>query len=172
MTDKTEAHPEALRLAERLDCDASDADMGRKPVACTRRKTAAELRRQHAEIQQLKAQLSARQAAPDGWKLVPVDPTEKMLDAAHEGDREYTLRVFGDVMTVMQGPHDHYVAMLSAAPPPPEREPLTDPTDFLKDGLKQFWESVEDGSAFDTSPEVSRQLDRILKANPNAADGI
>ncbi|MEJ5127673.1 hypothetical protein WH367_16650 [Comamonas sp. MYb21] len=64
MTDKTEAQPEALRLAARLDCDATDADMGRKPIACTRRKAAAELRRLHAEIQQLKDQLSARKAAP------------------------------------------------------------------------------------------------------------
>ena len=183
MTDKTEAQPEALYVAEQLD--ATRHAFG-DDNAQSKRRASAELRRQHAEIQQLKAEkaemaalnfenyefqrkkadaatatvyrfhyamkdagwhpgrtdddltdiirakgrelaeLSARQAAPDGWRLVPVEPTEEMLDAAHEGDREYTLRVFGDVMTVMQGPHDHYVAMLSAAPPPPEREPLTD----------------------------------------------
>ena len=54
-----------------------------------------------------------------GWKLVPVEPTEEMLAAAHDGDREYTLRNFGDVMTVMQGPYDHWAAMIDAAPPPP-----------------------------------------------------
>lgn len=56
---------------------------------------------------------------PEGWKLVPVEPTEEMLAAAHEGDRQYTLRNFGDVMTVMQGPYDHWVAMLAATPTPP-----------------------------------------------------
>ena len=110
MTDKTEAQPEALRLAARLDCDATDADMGRKPIACTRRKAAEELRRQHAEIQQLKAQLSARQAAPEGWRLVPVEPTEEMLMA-------YSANPCNAAQAVAV-----YRAMASAAPPPPERE--------------------------------------------------
>jgi hypothetical protein len=56
---------------------------------------------------------------PKGWKLVPVEPTEEMLAAAHEGDRAYTLRTFGDVMTIQQGPHDHWVAMIAAVPPAP-----------------------------------------------------
>ncbi len=60
----------------------------------------------------------AREAVPEGWKLVPVEPTEEMLAAAHEADREYTLRTFGDVMTVQQGPYDHYKAMLRASPSP------------------------------------------------------
>ncbi len=111
VTDKTEAQPEALRLAACLDCDATDADMGRKPIACTRRKAAAELRRQHAEIQQLKAQLSARQAAPEGWRPVPVEPTEEMLMA-------YSANPCNAAQAVAV-----YRAMLSAAPPPPEREP-------------------------------------------------
>jgi hypothetical protein len=55
-------------------------------------------------------------AIPPGYVVVPSDPTDEMLDAAHEGDRQYTMRNFGDVMTVMQGPYDHYVAMLEAAP--------------------------------------------------------
>lgn len=57
-----------------------------------------------------------------GWKWVPVEPTDEMLAAAHDGDREYTLRNFGDVMTVMQGPYDHWAAMLAAAPPLPASE--------------------------------------------------
>jgi hypothetical protein len=59
---------------------------------------------------------TTQQAVAPGWKLVPVEPTEEMLAAAHEGDREYTLRNFGDVMTVQQGPYDHWAAMLAAAP--------------------------------------------------------
>ena len=68
----------------------------------------------------LKAITAIKQArsapAAKGWKLVPVNPTPEMLAAADQGDREYTLRNFGDVQTVMQGPEDHYVAMLAAAP--------------------------------------------------------
>ena len=58
----------------------------------------------------------AAPSVPTGWRLVPVQPTEEMLAAAHDGDREYTLRNFGDVMTVQQSPYDHWVAMVAAAP--------------------------------------------------------
>jgi hypothetical protein len=61
------------------------------------------------------------QPEPEGWKWVPVEPSQEMLDAADEGDREYTLRNFGDIQTVMQGPHDHWCAMLAAAP---QKDPL------------------------------------------------
>ena len=58
---------------------------------------------------------------PQGWKLAPVEPTEEMIKAADDGDDAYTLRAFGHgIRRVMQGPHDHYVAMLAAAPQPPE----------------------------------------------------
>ena len=43
-----------------------------------------------------------------------------MLQAADDADREYTKRNFGDVMTVQQGGYDHYIAMLAAAPTPPQ----------------------------------------------------
>lgn len=105
MIDKTEAQPEALRLAEALYAESDRQSTGVK--YSTAKKSAAELRRLHAEIQQLKAHLSARQAAPDGWRLVPVEPTEEMVTAGQESF----------------GVHDCYYAMLSAAPPPTEREP-------------------------------------------------
>lgn len=60
-------------------------------------------------------------AVPAGWKLVPVEPTEEMVAAAYEDDRAYTQRNFGDVMTVQQGPYEHYVAMLASAPTPGEK---------------------------------------------------
>lgn len=185
----TTQHPEALRLADELD---AVPETGADPQ--TIQDAAAELRRQHARIAELEAQLEAIGASagsepvawtggeeweqlawhlcaeengedacdeviweggpiPEpwgarwlkyesdakrmielvrrfyahhsppggmaGWKLVPVEPTEEMLAAAHDGDREYTLRNFGDVMTVMQGPYDHWAAMIDAAPPPP-----------------------------------------------------
>lgn len=60
------------------------------------------------------------QAVAKGWKLVPVEPTAEMLKAADDGDDEYTLRNFGpDCQRVMQGPYDHYVAMISASPAAP-----------------------------------------------------
>lgn len=63
-------------------------------------------------------QAAQEHAIPIGWLLVPIDPTDAMLDAAHEGDREYTLRNFGDIMTVMQGPYDHWMPL----PPAPTGE--------------------------------------------------
>jgi hypothetical protein len=68
------------------------------------------------------AQLSARQAAPDGWRLVPELPTLNMLNTA-----------FGictdngrPVQQMIEAAAGKYAAMLSAAPHPPEREPLTE----------------------------------------------
>lgn len=62
-------------------------------------------------------QQPAPSPVPAGWKLVPVEPTEEMLKAADDGDDAYTLRCFGPgVQRVMQGPYDHYCAMLDAAP--------------------------------------------------------
>lgn len=72
---------------------------------------------------------AAPAAAPAGWVLVPVEPTEEMIQAANDGDDAYTLRSFGPgVQRVMQGPEDHYAAMLAARPAAPAatREPLTD----------------------------------------------
>ena len=104
MTDKTEAQPEALELADRLIGNAEiDECEGCNPVVVALERAAAtELCRQHAEIQQLKALLSARQAAPtglteavfqvlEGWNIPA--PVRKILETAYY------------------------------APPPPEREP-------------------------------------------------
>jgi hypothetical protein len=64
----------------------------------------------------LESALRLALAAREGFVMVPVEPTPEMLDAAYAGDREYTLRNFGDIMTVMQGPYDHWCAMIAAAP--------------------------------------------------------
>ena len=56
-------------------------------------------------------------AQREGWQWVPVEPTPEMLKAADDGDDAYTLRNFGPcVRRVMQGPYDHWHAMLAAAP--------------------------------------------------------
>ncbi|UBB15482.1 hypothetical protein [Comamonas odontotermitis] len=93
MTDKTEAQPEALRLADLYTAENWPGDLSLNKWALS---AATELRRQHAEIQQLKArvhelgqmhdhsnlvvdaakeriatleaQLSARQAVPNPWQ--------------------------------------------------------------------------------------------------------
>jgi|GEM_PF-7081903 len=65
----------------------------------------------HARIASLEAQLSERQAAPEGWRLVPESPTEEMIKA-------------GDAKTWVLPCNYCWSAMLSAAPPPPQREPL------------------------------------------------
>lgn len=73
------------------------------------------------------------------WKMVPVEPTKEMLDAADDGDDSYTLRSFGPgVNRVMQGPEDHYAAMLAAAPQPPQRTPPQFPT-----ALRKMWSGNE-----------------------------
>lgn len=177
MTDKTEAQPEALRLADEQEAALlavanGEMKVGKLPLD-TFVRGYSELRRQHTEIQQLKAQPSARQAAPnpwqqaidhelvclhlgvageatkesalkalqeliqchveiainpqtngglslqphreaqtvpDEWRLAPFKPTPEMINAGVAARRS-------------GGTSDEvYMAMLSAAPPPPERE--------------------------------------------------
>lgn len=169
MNDKTEAQPEALRLADRLE-DFALALPAYGFDDHPPRQSAAELRRQHTEIQQLKAekaemaalnfenyefqrkkadaatatvyrfhyamkdagwhpgrtdddltdiirakgrelaQLSARQAAPDGWRLVPVKVAEAMHVAA--------VKVLHRANGVDGLPQRMLDAMLSVAPCP------------------------------------------------------
>lgn len=183
--------PEALRLAEELDDGY--------PLTGDAISAAAELRRQHARITKLEAQLSAIGAggvsplmnaaqeathlrelaayrltvenlereiaaqqpapspAPPGWKLVPVEPTEEMLKAADDGDDAYTRRSFGpDVQRVMQGPYDHYCAMLDAAP-----TAQADVTGALAEA-EYFIDNPSAWESFDQ--RVSDAIERVTKA--------
>lgn len=81
-----------------------------------------------AERDALRAELAALKAdppaEPEGWRLVPVEPTEAMLTAADKADRDYTDRQFGPDFSVQHGgAYDHYVAMLAAAPAPGDTNP-------------------------------------------------
>ena len=68
---------------------------------------AAEIERLSADSEQL--QPSPAVAAPDGWKLVPIEPTEEMIEAAHE-KCGYIAEGFGSDHA------DHYRAMLAVSP--------------------------------------------------------
>ena len=97
MTDDTQ--PEALDLADWLEA------VGGGPSA---KRCAALLREQHARIAELEAQVEALSAAPVGWKLVPVEPTQEMLEApsnAWPADAKAT-----------------WAAMLAASPTPPAEQ--------------------------------------------------
>lgn len=129
MTDKTEAQPEALRVAAWLINAPFKTTHGDMLVG------GRELRRLHADneakaarLAELEAQLSARQAAPDGWRLVPVLPTDAMLlTLASDGEAEVIAKhpEWHPMLLDRSGVPQRYAAMLSAAPPPPEREPLS-----------------------------------------------
>lgn len=56
------------------------------------------------------------QAIPDGWQLVPKEPTPEMIQAATSSDEEYSKRSFGEGIHLCQGGYDHYLVMLAAAP--------------------------------------------------------
>lgn len=123
--------------------------------------------------------VQALSAAPAGWKLVPVEPTDEMLKAADEGDDEYTLRNFGPgVQRVMQGPYDHYCAMLAASPTPPAEqqaapkaapgEQNTVPAEWLEQAYREGWAACRDAEtigeeaedwAFGNSTANSRMID-------------
>ena len=61
--------PEALRLAETLDVDAANGDMGRKPdQKCHKRQAAAELRRLHSVNAELLEALKAARNWHNGDK--------------------------------------------------------------------------------------------------------
>lgn len=141
MTDKTEAQSKALRLAEELieqaahhrelahccDCRPEDTVNWNHYLQCGN--AATELRRQHAEIEQLKVQLSARQAVPD-------DRLRTALERIIEWNRTHALDLCGDAERA-----EGWACVreareaLSAAPPTPEREPLTD------EQIIQWWAS-------------------------------
>lgn len=59
----------------------------------------------------LKAEPLKATTVPEGWKLVPVEPTEAMLDAAYSHPASTTDRM-----------HKQYCAMLAAAPKAPAQE--------------------------------------------------
>ncbi len=131
--------PEALQLANQLEANYAHVYAGLAPAA------AAALRSQHARIADLEAQLYAvgaggvgqsikpqiqadtaqepevriRTSVPTGWKLVPMEPTAAMLDAAF--DTEVVHTEWG-VDAFVENTAEVYGAMLAAAPEAPAQQ--------------------------------------------------
>lgn len=59
---------------------------------------------------QVRAAVSERPAIPEGWKLVPCEPTDSMIQAAHNAPAH------GHPETGCQRYDEIYLAMLDAAP--------------------------------------------------------
>ena len=80
---------------------------------------AAALKRLHTRVQELEAQAARRAPAapvPQGWRLVPVEPTKEMIQRACD-DHGYP----GGSRWVYR---DGYRSMLATAPQPPEAAPV------------------------------------------------
>jgi hypothetical protein len=79
----------------------------------------------HEEKAKLRAMIEDALKAPDGWKLVPVEPTDEMLDATFISQYGYINTTFkeladkhsgGIVEQIRNYLSGDYKAMLSAAP--------------------------------------------------------
>lgn len=113
MNEKTKA----LQLADALDAvNTNNADS--LLVQMTARSAATELRRLNAEYELLRAQIG--QGVPDGWQLVPKEPTQEMFDA---GDGTFECSYTG---TPTSSPARVWVAMLASAPSAPQQKPMTE----------------------------------------------
>lgn len=131
MTDKTEAQPEALRLAEFFESLTKSSHRWGDGVP-VHEKAATVLRAQATEIEQLKAQLSARQAAPDGR-------LRTALERIIGWNRDHANELCGNPDRAEGWACVREArAALSAAPPPPEREPLTD------EQIERDWQFLHD----------------------------
>lgn len=96
----------------------------------------------------------------DRWVLVPVEPTPEMLKAADDGDLAYTRRNFGlGVHRVMQGPYDHWHAMIAAAPAAPAAEPDKAAWWAL---VMNAAASIEDAAACLRDPDAKRQAEGAM----------
>jgi hypothetical protein len=100
----------------------------------------------------------AAPAVQAGWRLVPVEPTQEMIDAADAADQEYTLRNFGSGIHLSQSGYDHWLVMLAAAPQPPA-QPAESPGPTAPWGDVQRW-VAENGGPID-SPEPVAWRDHV-----------
>lgn len=135
----SEAQPEALRVRKYIDRRRASKGLDREHIHgfdvgddAEALLLTSDIEALLGRIASLEAQLSARQAAPEGWRLVPVDFVRGFGNLAHN----YSLQAiapdyyWGNERSAFTDAyarcgHDlaELKALLSAAPPPPEREP-------------------------------------------------
>lgn len=68
------------------------------------------------DTKEVQALLQSYLDSLDGWQLVPVEPTQEMVQAADKSDEEYSKRNFNADVRLCQSGYDHYLVMLAAAP--------------------------------------------------------
>lgn len=105
---------------------------------------------------------------PDGWKLVPVEPTQEMLDAyIHMQGRFSSAR-------------SDWAAMLAAAPQPPaleqqvEQEPVA-VVDFTTEGWREIVDALRtlpDGAQLYTRPQREREPLSTARIDELIEEGI
>ena len=101
-------------------------------------------------------------AVPEGWKLVPVEPTKAMRRAG--GD--YFTKTEGHWSQVAGGA---YRAMLAAAPAQPAPEPAAEAGEVEKEVLTLAQIEAAIGSECDEHTELTGELVRICRAVEHAA---
>ena len=77
---------------------------------------------------------------PDGWKLVPVEPTEAMIDAGDEINEAGA--AWSGYSEIPASAEKHYRAMLAAAPTPPAS--TDQPEDFTADVWQRHKDLIEE----------------------------
>lgn len=169
------AEPEAMQLARELDTKA-------QALGCPLDRFSDALRHQHARIADLEAQLYAvgaggvgqsirpavqadaaqapdvriRTSVPTGWKLVPMEPTAAMLDAAF--DTEVVHTEWG-VDAFVENTAEVYGAMLAAAPEAPAQQPVATVAEVHMSRYTIEWENgpLPEGTQLYAAPQHAAQ---------------
>lgn len=138
-------------------------------------------------VSALRAELAkpdAPAAAPDGWQLVPVEPTPAMIEAARDVKRRRLLRAVEDTkagrepntMGATMACDEEWQAMLAAAPRPAPAEPQESmreaPADILTrlrdtpNWMRESYGSWKDGVLkYDRAPfEAAEEIERLRAA--------
>ena len=105
----------------------------------------------NAEIERLTAEISrlrSQGGAPEGWRLVPVEPTDDMAEIA----RDWAQRAWrngGDPKGYLKFHQGIYRAMLSAAPMPPVRGSLSKDLGAAREFVHAYdkWRAAADALA-------------------------
>lgn len=118
---------------------------------------------------------------PEGWKLVPVEPTPEMIDAGH---REYEKAMLGNRRNVTAAFLRRWKAMLSAAPAPAQpvpdvsamernaRSQLDSALDKIDRRNKPRGDSARPAQDAPALEEARRHLKRIIAKDIELSDYI